>query len=349
MPDLIPLPVLFGNPERVSPGISPDGTQLAWIAPHEGVLNVWLAPVSRADGVDLAAARVITDDADRGIRQFDWAHDGRHLLYIQDTGGDENWRLHDVDVQTMERRDLTPFDGVQTQLIAMERKLPNEILVGLNRDNPQLHDVYRLDLASGELTKELDNPGFAGWVADPQLQVRAAIAPQPDGGFVLMVRDGAGDDWRPLLTVPGEDAGGTNFVDFSGDGRSLLMTSSVGAQTARLTRVDIATGAVEVLAEDPVADVGGVRTDPDTREPQIVSVVKSRVEYIVLDPSVADDLAAIKDLNHGDPIFLGADDDDAVWLVGFTVDDGPIPYYAYDRANEDGAVPVRAAARAVPV
>ncbi|HEY1643634.1 MAG TPA: S9 family peptidase [Streptosporangiaceae bacterium] len=359
MPDLIPLPVLFGNPERVSPGISPDGTQLAWIAPHEGVLNVWLAPVSRQDGVDLAAARVMTDDTDRGIRQFDWAHDGRHLLYIQDTGGDENWRLHDVDIQTMEHRDLTPFDGVQTQLIAMERKLPNEILVGLNRDNPQLHDVYRLDLASGELTKELDNPGFAGWVADPQLQVRAAIAPQPDGGFVLMVRDGEQDGgtggaaaageseaspaaadaggpagWRPLLTVPGEDAGGTNFVDFSGDGQSLLMTSSVGAQTARLTRVDIATGAVEVLAEDPVADVGGVRTDPDTREPQIVSVVKSRAEYIVLDPSVADDLAAIRDLNHGDPIFLSADDDDSVWLVGFTVDDGPIPYYAYDRATK---------------
>ena len=79
----------------------------------------------------------------------------------------------------MEHRDLTPFDGVQTQLIAMERKFPNEILVGLNRDNPQLHDVYRLDLVSGELTRELDNPGFVGWVADPQLQVRAASRPSP--------------------------------------------------------------------------------------------------------------------------------------------------------------------------
>ena len=90
MPELIPLPVLFGNPERVSPDISPDGTQLAWIAPHEGVLNVWLAPVSAQAGADLAAARVVTDDTDRGIRQFTWAHDGRHLLYVQDTGGDEN-------------------------------------------------------------------------------------------------------------------------------------------------------------------------------------------------------------------------------------------------------------------
>jgi dipeptidyl aminopeptidase/acylaminoacyl peptidase len=355
MPDLIPLPVLFGNPERVSPGVSPDGTQLAWIAPHEGVLNVWLAPVSMQAGVDLAAARVITDDTDRGIRQFGWAHDGRHLLYIQDTGGDENWRLHDVDVQTMERRDLTPFEGVHTQLIAMERKLPNEILVGLNRDNPQLHDVYRLDLVTGKLTRELENPGFVGWVADPQLEVRAAMAPQPDGGFQLLVRDGAEDEddgsagagagagagadgappgWRVLLTIPADDAAGTDVLDFSADGQSLLMTSSVGAQTARLTRIDIATGAVEVLAEDRDADISGVRTDPETREPQIITVLKGRSEYLVLDPSVADDLAAIRALHSGDPIFLGADDADAIWLVGFTVDDGPIPYFAYDRASK---------------
>jgi len=162
MADLIPLAVLFGNPERVSPRLSPDGTRLAWIAPHDGVLNVWLAPISPGSGVDWAAARVVTDDADRGIRQFAWAHDGRHLLYLQDTGGDENWRLHDVDIQTMERRDLTPFEGVQTQLIASERAFPDEILIGLNKDNPQLHDVYRVDLRTGELTLELANPGLIG-------------------------------------------------------------------------------------------------------------------------------------------------------------------------------------------
>src|SRR5215475_11169887 len=119
MPQLLPLSVLFGNPERVSPRLSPDGSQLAWIAPHEGVLNVWVAPIGPG-GVDWAAAAVVTDDTDRGIRQFAWAHDGRHLLYLQDIGGDENWRLYDVDLPTMRRRDLTPFDGVQTQLIGLE-------------------------------------------------------------------------------------------------------------------------------------------------------------------------------------------------------------------------------------
>jgi dipeptidyl aminopeptidase/acylaminoacyl peptidase len=334
MADLIPLSVLFGNPERVRPTISPDGTQLAWIAPHEGVLNVWLAPVSISGGIDLAAARVITDDTDRGIRQFLWAHDGRHLLYVRDTGGDENWRLYDVDIQTMARRDLTPFDGVQTQFIGLEREFPDEVLIGLNRDNPQLHDVYRVSLKTGELVKEEDNPGFMGWIADAHLVVRGAIRPAPDGGFDLLVRDAPGSDWRELLSVPVDDALTTDVVAFSADGRSLLVTSSAGAQTARLVRLDVATGAAEVLTEDPEADVSDVRIHPDTREPQIVTVLKARSEYVVLDPSVADDLAAIRAIHPGDASLLGADDADAIWLVGFTNDAGPIPYYAYDRATK---------------
>ncbi len=331
MPELIPLTVLFGNPERVSPRISKDGTQLAWIAPKDGVLNVWVAPVSPQKGVDWAAAQVVTDDTDRGIRQFAWAHDGRHLLYLQDTGGDENWRLHDVDLPTMQRRDLTPFDGVQTQIIGLERSRPNEVLLGLNQANPQLHDVYRLDLTTGELTKEIDNPGYIGWVADTELTVRAAVAPQPDGSYTLLVRDDAGAEWRELLSIPAEDAESTDVAGFSADGQSILLISSVGAQTSRLVRMDLATGETEVLAEDPEADVAGVKVHPVTREPQIVAILKARTQYQVLDPSVADDLAAIRALHPGDPTFQGTDDSDQTWLVGFTNDSGPVPYFGYDR------------------
>jgi dipeptidyl aminopeptidase/acylaminoacyl peptidase len=331
MPELIPLTVLFGNPERVSPRISPDGSQLAWIAPKDGVLNVWVAPVSPDTGVDWAAARVLTDDTDRGIRQFAWAHDGRHLLYLQDIGGDENWRLHDVDLPTMQRRDLTPFDGVQTQIIGLERNRPNEVLLGLNKTNPQLHDVYRLDLTTGELTKEIDNPGYIGWEADADLQVRAALAPQPDGSYGLMVRESADSDWRELVRIPAGDAETTHAVCFSADGGSLLLASSMDAQTSRLVRMNVTTGATEVLAEDPEADLGGVKVHPQSREPQIVATVKARMEYRVLDDSVADDLAAIRALHPGDPTFQGTDDSDRTWLVGFTNDSGPVPYFAYDR------------------
>jgi dipeptidyl aminopeptidase/acylaminoacyl peptidase len=336
MVELIPRHVLFGNPERVSPRISPDGTRLAWIAPHQDILNVWVAPVSAEHGVDWPTAQVVTDDTDRGIRMFAWAHDGRHLLYLQDTGGDENWRLHDVDLQTMQRRDLTPFDGVQTQLVAMERKFPTELLIALNRDNAQLHDVYRLDLVTGDLVKEVENFGVVGWEADAQMVVRAAAAPQPDGGYTLLVRDDADSDWRPLLTVASDDALTSAPIAFSEDGRSLLATSSVGAQTGRLVRIDIATGATEVLAEDPEADVQGVRLQPDTREPQIVTLLKDRSEYLVLDPAVAADLDAIRALHPGDPTFEDADDADTTWLIGFTNDSGPVSYYSYDRASRTG-------------
>jgi dipeptidyl aminopeptidase/acylaminoacyl peptidase len=337
MVELIPRKVLFGNPERVSPRLSPDGTRLAWIAPKDGVLNVWLAPVSPQTGVDWDRAEVVTDDTDRGIRQFAWAHDNRHLLYLQDTGGDENWRLHDVDLTTMQRRDLTPFGGVQTQLIAMERDFPTDVLIGMNKDNPQLHDVYRLDLESGDLTKEVENPGFIGWLADPKLVIRGALAPRPDGSIIGLVRDGAGDDWRELLTVPAEDALTTNAITFSADGRSLLLVSSVGAETARLVRIELATGAEEALAAHPEADVTGVRIDPETREPQFAVVLRDRSEYIVLDPSVADDLAAIRALHHGDPSVVSADDAEATWLVAFTNDTGPVPFFAFDRARRQGS------------
>ena len=338
MVELIPRQVLFGNPERISPRISPDGTQLAWIAPSDGVLNVWVAPAGtgQGEGINWSAARVVTDDSDRGIRMFAWAHDGRHLLYLQDTGGDENWRLHDVDLATMQRRDLTPFDNVQTQLIAGEKKFPTEILVGMNRDNPQLHDVYRLDLTTGELAKEVENPGFVGWVADSQLVVRAGVAPQPDGGLVLMVRGGDGEEWRPLLSIDAEDALTSGPVAFSEDGTSMLVLSSVGTNTGRLVRLNLATGDAEVLAEDPEADVTGIRLHPDTREPQIVTFLKDRSEYRVLDPAVADDLAAIRALHPGDPSFDDADDTDATWLIRFTTDTGAVPFFSYDRETRTG-------------
>jgi dienelactone hydrolase len=336
MVEIIPRHILFGNPERVSPRIAPDGTALGWIAPRDGVLNVWIAPVSAETGADWAAAQVVTDDTDRGIRIFAWAHDRRHLLYAQDTGGDENWRLHDVDLQTMQRRDLTPFDGVQARLVAMERKYPTEVLVGLNRDNPELHDVYRLDLVTGELVKEVHNPGFAGWLADAQLAVRGAGQPQPDGSLVYLVRDDPEAEWRPLLTVPADDALTSEPVAFSEDGRSLLAVSSVGAQTGRLVRIDLATAAEDVLAADPQADVTDVQIHPDTRLPQIVTFLKERSEYVVLDPSVAADLAAIRALHPGDPQFIGADDADATWLVAFTNDAGPVSYFSYDRSARTG-------------
>jgi dipeptidyl aminopeptidase/acylaminoacyl peptidase len=210
------------------------------------------------------------------------------------------------------------------------------VLVGINADNPQLHDVYRLHLASGELVKEIENPGYAGWLADEDLVVRCAIEPLPDGSFNVLVRDSGADEFRFLLGIPAEDATSTDVVSFSGDGRSLLMISSAGADTGRLTRVDLATGESTVLAEDPEADVSGALLDPDTRDPQIVMILKDRMTYVVLDPSVEEDLKAVRALHPGDPSISGRDEADTTWLVAFNVDAGSVTYFTYDRATKAG-------------
>ncbi len=267
---LVPREVLFGNPERTAPSLSPDGQRLAWLAPDEGVLNVFVG------GADLSDARPVTADRDRGIRTVAWAHDGRHLLYIQDRGGDENWRLHAVDLSADlgagADRDLTPFDDVQALVVGMDKRFPDDVLVGLNKDRPELHDVYRLHLPTGELTKVLHNPGFVAFVADRDLAVRAGAAPTPDGGMAIMVRDDVAADWHPLLEVGHDDALVTVPLAFSGDGRHLLALSSQGANASRLLRLDCGSGDIEVLAEDERYDVADVRLDPDTHAVHWVSV-----------------------------------------------------------------------------
>jgi dipeptidyl aminopeptidase/acylaminoacyl peptidase len=322
---LVPREVLFGNPERVSPHISPDGTRLGWIAPDQGVLNVWVGTIGSDE------ATVVTHDRDRGIRGYFWAHDNRHLLYLQDKGGDENWRLYGVDLDTGVTSDFTPFEGVQARVDEVDKRFPNQVLVGLNRDNPQLHDVYRLDLPTGELEKVVDNPGFVGFLADADFRVRAGVAPRPDGGLVIMVRDTEDADWRPLLEVDQEDALTTQPLAFSLDGKSLLVISSVGANAGCLVRLDCATGEVEVIAEDPTYDLAGVRIHPDTREPQLVIFMAERAEYRVLDPEIADDIAMLQALEPGDLSLGGHDDADRIWLAAFTADAGPMRYYAYHR------------------
>src|SRR5258708_23078188 len=106
----------------------------------------------------------------------------------------------------MQRRDLHPFEGVQAQILATEKKHPTEVLVGLNRDNPALHDVYRLDLVSGDLVKQVENPGFAAWIADTELVTRVGVGLEPDGSMVVNVRDHAEGDWRPPPPLPPQDA-----------------------------------------------------------------------------------------------------------------------------------------------
>jgi len=328
---LVPRTVLFGNPERFSPRISPDGRRLAWIAPHEGVLNVWVGDLAGRD------ARMVTNDRDRGIRFLYWAHDNRHLLYLQDAAGDENWRLHAVDLETGTDRDLTPFEAVQARVEHLDKRFPTDVLVGLNKDDPQFHDVYRLDLPSGQLERVVHNRRFVGFVADTEFRVRAAVEPTADGGLVVHVRDGEDDEWRPLLEAGPDDALTTRPIAFMPDGRHLVAISSLGANAGRLVRIDVGTGAEEVLAENPRYDVIRVQLNPDTKEPELAVFLEERTVHEALRPDVVDDLAALANLDRGDLTIHGGDHADRLWLAEYTRDEGPVAYFVYDRGTREGS------------
>lgn len=325
---LIPRAVLFGNPIRASPQISPDGTRLAYLAPLDNVLNVW---VGGPHGDD---ARPVTRDADRGIRMYFWTGGGGRILYLQDVGGDENWRLFGVDIASGAIRDFTPFEGVQVQIVDWNKQFPDELLIAMNRDDARVHDAYHLDLRSGELRLVAKNPGHvASWLADSRLDVRGALGATPEGGFELLVRERPDADWRTVLTWDADDALNSQPVGFSRDGTRLYLEDARGHDTSRLVELELTGGAIRVLAEDPDYDVGGVLIHPDSYTVQAVAFERARTEWVVLDAAIRNDIERLSRLHHGDWSIVSRDDADRTWIVAFGVDDGPTAFYRYERPS----------------
>ncbi len=324
---LIPRKVLFGNPDRAAVQLSPDGAQLSYLAPRDGVLNVWVAPRG-----DVAAARPVTRDAGRGIHFYGWAYTNRHILYIQDKDGDENWRLYSVDLATDEVKDLTPFEGTQAQIEAVSHRLPQEVVVGLNNRDPQWHDLYRINLVTGEMTLLEQNDSFASFVVDDDYRVLTATRMTPDGGLTVCTR-GADGGWQPWDAIPAEDMLTTGPVGVDKTGSVIFMKDSRGRDTAVVAACDLATRQVTLLAEDPQADAHDVIRHPTEKHVQAVSFVYERKRWQILDPAIAPDLAYLRTVAAGEVEIISRTLDDAFWVVLYLVDDGAARFYLYDRGQ----------------
>ncbi|WP_325063782.1 S9 family peptidase [Pseudoblastomonas halimionae] len=325
---LIPRESLFGNPSRASAQISPDGEWLAWLAPDNGVLNVWMAPVDDPD-----AAKVMTKATDRPIRQYFWAPDGRSLLYIQDKGGDENFLLYGIDIASGNERTLTDFENTRVMLIGGSDRIKDKVLVGLNNRDARFHDVYMLDLNSGELTQMIENNGYAGFVADDNLDVRLALRPNAEGGmdFFRVVENEV--EAEPFGNTTLEDSLTTSPAGFTTDGKTLYWLDSRGRNTGALVAMDVETGETRMVAENAKADIGGTIRDKETGEVEAYSVNYLKNEWTALDPEVKASLDFLEANLEGEFGIGSRTDDDTKWIVGNDPVVGPSKSYLYDRTD----------------
>ncbi|MBL0151258.1 MAG: S9 family peptidase [Ideonella sp.] len=331
MTPLIPRAVLFGNPERGPCSVSPCGRWLAFAAPRDGVMNLWVC--ERTQG--LVQARPITNDRLRGIDNFSWAFDGVHLVYSQDSNGDENFHLYAVPAAGGDARDLTPFPGSRGMLQSLSRKKPGAALVSINQRDPRFADLYQVELSSGELTLVQQNPGFGGFLTDEQFGVRLAQAPQTDGSQLLLLADG--QDWKPFQHIPALDASTTKPLHLHSNGHTLYMLDSRGRDTAALVSFELtseAGGAATVLAQHARADVLGVWSDLHSKEPLAWVTVVERREIHVLSEAIAQDVLHLDSLGLGEWSVGSRSDDEQWWILLVSSDTVPGSAYLYDRPNQ---------------
>jgi dipeptidyl aminopeptidase/acylaminoacyl peptidase len=205
----------------------------------------------------------------------------------------------------------------------------------MNKENPQVHDVYHLDLTSGELTLVAKNPGnIIGWVTDAKFKVRGALAATPDGGSELLVRANEEATWETLVTWNADDMLSSAPLCFSLDGQFIYLEDARNSNASRLVKMNIASGDLTVIAEDSHYDVGSVLVHPDTYEIQAFAFNKDRLEWTVLDESIRVDFENIREIIPGDFAITSRDNADTTWVVSFTIDNGPVPFYAYDRQKQ---------------
>lgn len=320
---------LFGNPSRTQAHVSPDGRWLAWLAPLEGVLNVWVAPRD-----DPGAGRAVTREATRPIRMCFWAPDSSSLLFLNDRGGDENFRLFGVDPRGGETRTLTPFDGVQAQVLKVSHDAPDRILVGLNNRDARWHDVYSLDLATGALTKVLENDGFGGFLIDQLLTVRAGVRPRTDGGQdYLAIRDGQVAA-EPFDSVGFDEILTTHALRYTKDGSELYWLDSRGRDKAALVVQDVASGTRSVVAEHPQADILDVLFNVDSGRAEAWVAAWLDPVWTGLEPKVANDLEFLGGRLGGAFSIVSRTRADDLWVIAADEVVKPPAYYLFDRGTQ---------------
>ncbi|MDD5361282.1 MAG: S9 family peptidase [Ignavibacteria bacterium] len=324
----IPLKDFFRNPDKTGYQMSPDGKYISYLAPWENRLNVFVQMMGEKDAVRVTSAK------ERDISGYFWKGNDR-IVFLLDSGGDENYKLFSVDKDGNNSKLLTPAEKVKAEIVDDLEDIDNEMLISMNQRNPSVFDVYRINLATGELKQIAENPGnIINWITDHDGKLRMAIA--SDGvNNILMYRDNEDEPFREVLS--------TNFRDeisplfFSFDNKYIYASSNLGRDKSAIVKFDIASGKeIETLYENSDVDVSGLSYSKKRKVLTYISYVKDKREMKFLDEITEKRYERLKnELNGYEIVISGANKNEDKFLVRTYSDRSLGAYYYYDESKND--------------
>jgi len=320
---LIPLKDFFRNPEKTGYQISPDGKYFSYLAPWENRLNVFIQEA----GTDKTTR--ITDAKERDITSYFWKGNDR-IVYAQDKGGDENFKLFSVDRDGKNLKMLTPAEKVRAEVIDDLEDINDEMLISMNQRNPQAFDVYRINLKTGDMKMIAENPGnIMGWITDHDGKLRMATG--SDGvNSVLMYRDDESQPFREVLSTNFRDAVEPLFFTF--DNKYIYASSNLNRDKSAIVKFDIANGKeIEMMYEHPDVDVSGLSYSKKRKVLTAISYTTDKRKMKFLDKTAEDRYNRVKkELGEYEVVFTGMNKNEDKFLVRTYSDRSLGAYYFYD-------------------
>ena len=356
--ELIPRSVIFGNPDRIGLRTSPDGKNLSFIAPHNGVLNIFLASDN-----NLENAKAITNDTHRGIIRYFWSYDNKHIIYMQDNNGNENEHIFKVNIESGEITDMTVMDGVKAGVAALSKDYPNYMVILMNDRRADLFDPYLLEINSGKLHRLYKNDKYMSMDLDDKFQLRFAAMPRPDGGMTIekfdmqekgittlidmiergekqeaidsLINELGNTKVQTFMEVDPEDYYTTGIAGFSQDYNKVYITDSRGQDKAGLYEVDIATNNKTFIFSNDKADISGIIQNPNTKAIEAISWTYAKDEMKFFDEEVAKIFKEIESKEKGEVQITSRSVNDKIWTVAVTSDVAPAKYFRVNRDSNE--------------
>lgn len=324
---LIPREILFGNPDKAMVSVSPNGEKIAYLAPRDGVLNVYVSDIA-----DPTNGKPVTNDRHRGVRTYFWCYNPAYMFYLQDEKGDEDWHLYRVNLTTFEAKNLTPFKKVQANINKVSKKFPDKIIIELNKEDPKYFDLYELDIPSGNLKMIYRNENkLSGFLLDENYRIRFASKENDDGSRTVFKMDKK-LNLKPFTEISYDDSLTTYLIRLNKAGDTLYMVDSRNRNTAALFSHNLRKGTNALLFHDAKADISDVLFHPVKKTPQSVSVNYLRAEEHVLDEAIKDDIKFLSSYKKDAEMHVVSRDmKDHWWVIGYMFDDQPVYYYLYNR------------------